>query len=639
MNRAEKRRQQKLAKKAGRGHFDVQQALHMATQHHAQGQLAQAEKAYKGILKKAPQQCDALHLLGVIAHQKGDDNGAVDLIRKALAINPGFAEAHNNLGDALQSLGNYDEAVSAYERALEIRPDFPEAHNNLGTVFHDLGKFEEAIASIKKATGVDPSYIEAFCNLGNVYRDCGRLDDAIHNYQKAISIHPDFAEAHFNLSLIHKQQGKFSEAGECLRKAVKLQPNSSKFLNDFAAVQAELGELEDAIALYGRALEINPNFAEAHNNMANVFKELGEFDKAEANYNKAIAIDPDYAEPYRHKAHMKKYTDYGEDIQELETAYAKPGISNTSKMHLAFALGKVFEDIGQYEKAFDFYSEGNALNRQSFNFSSDDHGNFFKAIKDTFDGPLFDRRDITGCKDETPVFILGMPRSGTTLVEQILASHPEVYGAGELETLGLMISSYGAKKGEPNYPDCVEHFSAADFKQFGEEYVETLKKISPKSRFIINKLPDNYLYLGLIKLALPNAKIIHCTRSPEDTCLSIFRMFFPAAGHYYAYDQVELGRHYNFYHDLMAHWEAATPNFIHEACYEKMVGETEAQTRLLLDFCDLEWDDACLEFHKSKRPVKTASSEQVRKPVYKTSIQGWKKYEKQLAPMLGELNL
>jgi tetratricopeptide (TPR) repeat protein len=576
MNRAERRRQQKKAKKeAGKGKLGkttipvsaqqtqiLQQSINLALQHHAAGRLSEAESIYQQILQTNPNQPEALHLLGLVAHQGGKNEIAVDLINKAIAIKPDIADAHCNLGLALQALGKMDEAVACYDKVLAIRPDYAEAHSNLGLVFQKSGKIEKAVAC----------------------------------YDKAIAINPDIAETHSNL-------------GNALKN---------------------LGQLDEAVASHNEALAIKPDYAEGHSNLGNALKDLGKFDEAVASYNKAIAIKPDYAEAYRHLSYVKKYSEYDEDVRAMENIYAKSDISDDQRMNLAFGLGKAFEDLKQYEKAFNYYAAGNVIKRGTYSYSIEDDARYLEKQKSVFSPSFFNTHKQGGCQDKTPIFIVGMPRSGTTLVEQVLASHPDVHGAGELPTLGGIISKLF---GDRQYPDGVENLTDADSTRLGTEYIREIRKHSRQARFITDKMPHNRHFLGVIKLALPNAKIIHCTRNPADNGLSIFKSFFPVSRHYYAYDLREIGEYYNLYSDLMEHWHSVIPGFIYDIKYEDMVANQIEQTRALLEFCGLEWNDDCIEFHKTDRPVATASATQVRRPIYKSSVQSWKRYEKQLAPM------
>jgi len=695
MNRTEKHRQMNQ---------DIQNALGIAIQHHTAGQLAEAENLYQQILRVDQNHPIALHLLGVIAHQVGDNDAAVNLITKALGINPDYAEAHNNLGLTFKELGQPEKAVACFQKALALNPRYAEAHGNLGAALADMGKFDEAvtsyrnalaitphavevlynlgaaladlgrledaIASYHQALALKPDYAEALCNLGVAQKDLGRLDEAVSSYQKALSIAPGSAEVHYNLGNAYKDTNQPDNAVASYQNALAIRPDDVDVHCNLGLALQDLGRLDEAATHFQQAIAINPEFAEAHNNLGITFRDLGRLDEAMASYQKALAIQPDYAEAHsnlsvalrdqgkveeavascreaiaidpdcavahRHLAGLKKHSDYDDDMRAMEQTYAKPTLTDEQRMDLAFGLGKAFEDVRQYEKAFDFFATANALRRKTYSYSSDEDEKLIKSIEAVFGPSLFSRHQDVGCTDETPIFILGMPRSGTSLVEQVLASHPQVYGAGELATLSQTISSHFTQENGLAFPGSVAHVQGADFEPAGAAYIQAIRKHSVEARFISNKMPGNFLYIGMIKLMLPNAKVIHCRRDPADTCWSIFKNYFPAL-HKYTHDLGELAAYYKNYSQLMAHWHRVLPGFIYDVQYEDMVADQLGQTTNLLNFCDLDWDDACLDYHKSERPVRTASSEQVRRPIYKDSIQLWKRYEQQLAPLLEKL--
>ncbi len=716
MNRAERRRQRKKAggkvkiSKPGRAAnrspeqqaLSIQQALDLALRHHTAGRLPQAETIYQQILQAGPNQPAALHLLGVIAHQRGKNDIAVDLITRALAIKPDYAEAHNNLGLALQDLGNLDEAAASFHKGLAVKPDYAEAHNNLGNVLQTLGKLDEAAASYHQALAIKPDYAEphynlgntlralgkldeaaasyhnalaikpdyakAHTNLGDAFRALGKLDEAATSYHNALAIKPDLAEAHSNLGLVLKALGKPDEAVASFREALAIKPDYAEAHSNLGDALKALGKLDEAVASYHRALAIKPDYAEAHNNLGNalkalgkpdeaaasyhdalavkpdlaeahsnlglVLKALGRLDEAAASYRKALALKPDFTEAHLHLAVVSKFSEYDNDVKAMEDTYAMPGLSDEQRMYLAFGLGKSFEDLQQHEKAFGFFATANALKRKTCDFSIAGVEKNTGNLKKLFAENLFAKHHRAGSPDETPIFVLGMPRSGTTLVEQILASHPKVHGAGEISDLDQVVTSYFGKSGGAKFINSVDRASADRFLNAGNEYISRIREHSDTAGFITNKMPSNFWLIGMIGLMLPNAKIIHCRRDSRDICLSIFKNYFSGDGNYYAYDLAELGRYYNLYRDLMKHWHGVLPDFIYDISYEDVVANQERESRALLEHCGLEWDPACLEFHRTDRPVHTASAAQVRRPIYKDSVQLWKRYEKQLAPLL-----
>ncbi len=648
MNRAERRRERKIAEKIarnaklGRGAnrspkqpaHAIQKALDLAVQHHNAGDLRQAESIYQQILQADPNQSVALHLRGVIAHQMGKSGIAVDLITKALAIKPDFTEAHNNLGNALHALGKLDEAAASYRKALAIRPDYAKAHNNLGNALKALEKLDEAVASYHQALAIAPDYAEAHNNLGNALKALGKLDEAVASYQKALAIEPDYTKVHNNLGNALKALGKLDEAVASYHKALAIEPDFAEAHSNIGNALKALGKLDEAVASYHKALALKPDFAEPHYNLGNALQALGKLDEATASYHQALALKPDFTEAHLHLAVVSQFSEYDNDIKAMEDTYAMPGLGDEQRMYLAFGLGKSFEDLQQHEKAFGFFVTGNAIRRRTYDYSIESVEKNAEILKNLFTKNLFAGLQRAGSPDETPIFILGMPRSGTTLVEQILASHPKVHGTGEIADLDDVVTSYFGKSGGATLADSVNQASIDRFLSAGSEYISRIRKRSGTARFITNKMPANFWIIGLIRLMLPNARVIHCRRDSRDTCLSIFKNYFAGDGNRYAYDLGELGRYYNLYLDSMNHWHGVLPDFIYDIRYEDVVANQERESRALLEHCGLEWDPACLDFHRTDRPVHTVSSAQVRRPIYKDSVQSWKRYEKQLAPLL-----
>jgi len=640
MNRAEKRRQQKLAEKAAKkggglavsqGHAQV---LNHAVDHHQAGRLRDADRLYRQVLKSDPAQPVALNLSGVIAHQSGNNELAVDLIGKALVAQPDYDEAHNNLGLALQELGRNEEAAASFMKAVSFKPDYLNALYNLANVLRDLGRLNEAVTCLERVLVLKPDFLEAHKNLGNILIDLGKFEEAIVCFKNAVSRNADFAEAHYGLGVAFEKKGALEEAVERYQQALILRPDYADARNNLGTVYKELGNLDGAVDCYRAALLVKPDYARAHNNLGLVLEELGQLKEAADSFRSAITHDPDKGEPHRNLANVTKFSDYDADIQSMEDLYAHPDLSDEQRMHLAFGLGKAFEDLKEYEKAFEFLLTGNTLKRSTFEFSIRKLESEFKGLKTTFTKSLFKKFQKAGFSDEAPIFILGMPRSGTTLVEQILASHPSVYGAGELEILSNLIKKEFGSIFAPEFAGDLKQGDAERFSEAGGQYIAEIRKLSANVPFITDKMPQNFQYIGLIKLILPQARVIHCCRDPRDNCLSILKNYFTADGHYYAYDLSELGQYYTLYRDLMAHWHHVLPGYLFDIQYEALVRDQEMMTRKLLEFCELEWDDACLSFHKTKRSVQTASSAQVRRPIYKSSVKLWERYKLQLEPLL-----
>jgi tetratricopeptide (TPR) repeat protein len=644
MNRAERRRQQK---KEGKGAasatapqpagLSLEQTLSLALQHHAAGRLPNAERTYHQILQADPDHPVALQYLGVIAHQVGKHDIAVDLLTKALAVAPDYADAHNNLGNAFKALGRQDEAIASFHKAISAEPGFAEAHFNLGNEWKELGRLDDAVVSLQQALANKPNYADAYYNLGIVFKEMGRLDDAVASYQQAVSINPELVMAHNNLGNLLHALGRMDEAVSCYQAVLAIDPDVVETHYNIGNAFKDLGRLDEAITHFQKALAGNPHHGDAWNNLGNARQALGRLDEAVDSFRRAVAAKPELAEAHRQLANIRKFSESDNDVTAMENALGRAGGSDEQRMHLAFGLGKAHDDLGQFDKAFEYFSSANALKRATFDFSNDNVEAHFNNLKSLFTKDLFDQFHGAGSSDDTPVFILGMPRSGTSLFEQILAGHPQIHGAGELYDLQRVINGNFGPIGDAAFADNITQADIGRFSNSGDEYARAIRSGAIGERFITDKMPNNFQLIGMIKLMLPNAKIIHCRRDPLDTCLSIFKTLFTANGHFYAYDQSELGRYYGLYLDLMDHWRDVLPGFIFDVQYEDMIADQETQTRTILQYCGLDWNDSCLDFHKLDRPVYTASAAQVRRPIYKDAVQSSKHYEQWVQPLRNAL--
>ncbi|MFC1845281.1 sulfotransferase, partial [Thermodesulfobacteriota bacterium] len=427
-------------------------------------------------------------------------------------------------------------------------------------------------------------------------------------------------------------QGKLQEAIASFRQAISLSLDSAELYNNLGNALRDFGEMDEAVTCFDKAIALKPDFVEAHNCLGIVFRETGKMDDAIACFRKALALKPDYAVAFRNLSLMVQYTEVDDDVLAMENLYKKRDLPDVYRIDLGFALGKVYGNVKDYDKSFHFILGANQLKRKTYEYSIQEDRDLFARIKETFSPDFFASHHGPGFLDRTPIFILGMPRSGTTLVEQILASHPLVFGAGELAILRNMINDMCTGKEVAEFPECMKDLGLDVIKRMGKNYIKKIRKYSNEAEYITDKLPYNFLYVGLIKTILPAAKIIHCKRNPMDTCFSIYKNDFSGT-HKYAFDLVELGQYYNLYSDLMAHWEKVLPGFMYTLRYEELIADQQNQTKSLLDFCNLHWDEACLTFHKTERTVSTASLAQVRQPIYKDSVELWKRYEKQLNPL------
>ena len=604
------------------------------------GRLEEAIKSYDKAIQLKPDFADAYNNRGNVLKKLGRLEEAITSYDKVVQLKPDFTDAYNNRGKVLKDLGRPEDAIKSYAKAIQLRPDFAEAYDNRGLALQDLGRLEEAIKSYAKAIQLKPDYAVAYNNRGNALQGLGQLEDAIKSYAKAVQLKPDYAVAYNNRGNALQGLGQLEEAIKSYDQAIQLKFDFAEAYYNRGIMLKDLGRPEEAIKSYAKAIQFKPDLAEAYNNLGIVFHQSGRLDKAVENYRKALQANSDLAEVYPQLSSIKKYTEFDADIQAMKKILTSKESDDWQKIIIGFALGKAFEDLKQHENFFQCIKNANHLHRSSYSYSISNSTAFFNRIKKIFSKEFFTVQDDSGQESSEKsavraIFILGMPRSGTTLVEQILASHPYVFGAGELSTLSEVVKNLGRLKKIGKYPQCIPGLDQDDFKRLGSAYLNKLAAYRSKDEsYITDKIPQNFLYIGLIKKILPRAKVIHCKRDPMDTCFSIFKTFFSTKNsHPYAYEMTELGRYYNLYADLMKHWHKLLPDFVYDIEYENLVMDQEEQTRKLLAYCGLPWDDACLAFHKTKRRVATASSVQVRQPMYTDSVERWKQHAKQLEPL------
>jgi len=457
--------------------------------------------------------------------------------------------------------------------------------------------------------------------------------------RRALAIEPRNDKALLHLATVLLDAHKNDEAAATIERAFALNPNSHDVLNVMGRIAFERDKLEEALAYHRRALELKPDLADALNNMGNVLKELGRFDEAREAYLKSLAIDPKSTGTYVNLADSKKFAVGDPHLAAME-AIEQGGepLSDTDRLQLDFALAKAYADIKDYKRSFAHLARANAAKRAQIAYDETDVLGLFDRIESVFTPALIAQKSAVGDPTRLPIFVIGMPRSGTTLVEQILASHPEVHGAGELRTLNEVLSDVrGPDGGVVPYPDYVRALDARALRQIAARYLEGLRKNAPEAKHITDKMPSNYYFAGLIHLAMPNAIIIHTIRDPVDTCISCFSKLF-AAEQNHTYDLAELGRYHRRYRQLMAHWRRVLPKGrILDVRYEDVVADLEGQARRIIAHCGLPWSEACLSFHETERPVRTASASQVRQPIYRTAVGRWRVYEEFLGPLLEAL--
>jgi tetratricopeptide (TPR) repeat protein len=578
------------------------------------------------------------HLANVLS-STGDVADAVVHYENVLAIDSGNAEVHHNLGLALQRLGQFESASSHHQAALAISPKSAPIRVSLGDTCRHLGRHDDAIVHYAQALAINPGLADAHYNLANLYAELDSLDAAIVHYERSISLPPTSAEAHNNLANVLQKRGRHQEAIEHYKSAIRLKPtyvSAQRSLGD--ALQSQ-NQIDGAIVCYRAALAIEPGDATLLNRLASVLLIAGRLDEASRAYDTAIDIAPDNIGIQHNYAAVKPFTNGDRRLAPLEELHAREDqLSDDQRIVLNFTLGKAYADLKDADLSFRHLDAGNRLKRRHVNYDERAALSLMHRIRDAFTKDLLRGNSNVGHDSKAPIFVLGMPRSGTSLVEQILASHPRVFGAGEVDHFARATSDV-LRRQAGVYPDAVAKMSDDDFRGLGQTYVERLSRDGTAKDRIVDKLPANFLFVGLICLALPRARIIHVKRNAVDTCVSCYSLLF-AEDQPFAYDLGEIGRYYRAYESLMDHWRAVLPpGRMLEVEYEELVKDIEGQARRLVAHCGVDWDKRCLAFHETKRPVHTASLVQVRKSIYASSVGRSRFYGPKLRPLMDALGI
>ena len=656
--------------------FTVDQALQKGIKAHRAGKLQEADRFYTAILKANPKHPDANHNMGILAVGLGKVQEALPFFKAALNANPSIVQFWVSYIDALIKLDRLEDAKAVFDQAkskgakgdafdeLEKRfgssgfeniynQDPTKEHlaslfklysqkklqqvyenteiltkrytknstlwNLMGASAAQIGKLDEAVFAFQKAISVEPDFADTYNNLGNVLKDLGKPKEAEEAYNKAITIKPDFAEAYFNKGNVLKDQSRLEEAIESYKDALSSKPDYSKAYNNMGNALKGQGKLEEAIKAYKDAISINPNNAEAFKNMGVALKDQGNLKETLKAYSKALSLKPDYAEAHRNLSTIKKYTLDDKQFLQVEELYKREDLSDDERCKLSFALAKMYEDIGRLDQSFSYLSEGNALRKKLLSYSINQDIELFTKLKKTQPYFLKNSKQIKESSIEpTPIFIVGMPRSGTTLIEQIISSHSEVVGAGELK----YVLQFGK-----NLAVDPTSINTAAISEFRHKYLSELSKVSNEKHFVTDKMPQNFLFIPLICASFPEAKIVHVQRNAAAICWSNYRQYFTTEGLGYCYDLTDVVSYYTLYSDLMEFWQSKYSDRIYNLNYEKLTTDQENETRKLIDLLGLDWEEACLSPHKNKRIIRTASQQQVRQKVYKGSSEAWRKYE------------
>jgi len=615
--------------------------MQAALQNQQLGRFSEAMAVYRQVLVVRPGLPDALHFLGLALHQSGQSAEGIKLMRQSIMSSPANAIFHNNFGFVLKAAGRLPESEVEHREAVRLQPGFVDAWYNLGVVLQDQGKLQEAAEAYQRAIALRARLPKALANLGGVLKDLGRLNESIQACRAALAIKPDLVEAVAILVTTLLELERYDEAERQLDESLALAPANPRLLCLKAGILADLSRLDEATATYDLVLERDRGQAAAYTGLATIAQNVGDHPRASAYFQQALAARPGYGPAVYGLAHSRKFSQAdGELIREIRRGLEMQPISAGDELSLHFALGKIYDDMAKYEQAFAHFQSANAIKHARMTFDRDAHRAYIDALIEVFDTKFFAQRGAAwGHESERPVFVVGMPRSGTTLVEQIVSSHPRVAAGGEMRHMTAVIGSIpSGQSGPVGYPRNLQQLDRGAVLALGQAYLQRLPPGSPEQDRITDKMPANFFHVGLISILFPRARIIHCCRDPMDLCLSIYFQNFDSY-HPYAYDLDDIGYYYREYERLMAHWHEVLGARLCRLDYAGLVNMPDAESRRLIEYCGLEWDDRCLRSHENERLVNTASQWQVRQPIYKGSLQRWKNYEAYLSPLKQALGL
>jgi len=631
------------------------------------GDAELAEKICRQSLNEFPRDANLLCLLGAALIKQNRPRDAEHTLSRAVNIHSTFSRAHEGLAEALIMQGKLPEALKSLERAEELEPGSASIRMKKARVLTGMGKDNQAtkefeasfkltphredlvrglglqrMGNIQEAEQVyrdvllrDPDNVDALRLLAGVAMRAKQWGDAQTLLDRALEIAPDFFQGWMDLGLAKQEQDDIDGAVAAYKRAIRLEPNKPSGYGAVATACALAGEHDDALEYFEKALEQEPKNASALAGVGHVLKTVGRQDEAVATYRKCIEHNPGHGETWWSLANLKTFQFTDDEVDAMLEQVESGRLADEPLANFEFALGKAFEDRKDYDRAFEFYDRGNSNRRQRERYdpvqTADSHDEFISIFNKEF----LAAHEGDGDDSNAPIFIVGLPRSGSTLIEQILASHPEVEGTHELPDLGRVARSIGlARTDRKAYPRAVVELGADEPAQLGADYLDRTRRHRPEClAHFTDKLPNNYVHVGFLHLILPNAKIINAKRHPLDSCLGSFKQLF-ARGQPFTYDQFELGEFYLEYQRLMEHWHKVLPGKVLDVQYENVVEDLETQVRRILEYCGLPWDDACLRFWETDRAVKTASSEQVRKPIYSSAKHRWRNYEQHLGPLI-----
>ncbi len=639
-------------------------SLESALQALQTGQPSRAEATCRAWLEHSPGCVEHLRLLGNALLKQGRHAEAEQTLRLALGLQPDIPHLHEDLGSVLALQQRFEEAVPCFQRAIQLEPRLPLAHKKLGQALAALGRgqdadaaFEdyfdldsrrgrvalaldhlragrrqEAVDALRDALREDASNVDAMRFLAEVYwREDKKQGDAEALLRRATAVAPTYTAAWLMLGAMLQEADRHGESIDCYLAATRAAPENPMAWAGLGNGYAHVGNVGQSTAAFERSLQLAPNAPNVQLSYGHILKTRGDQQAALRAYRAAIAARPDFGEVYWSMANLKVFRFEPAEIEAMEAQLARGDLSESADIHFRFALAKACEDRGEYDRAWHYYQTGNERQRGRVFHDPVAMELRHEQIAAVFTRELFERHAGSGHDSAAPIFIVGLPRSGSTLVEQILASHSQVEGTAELPVLMRLAYSIGRYRPDQKaYPESVVDLRSKDFKAYGRQYLDESRAMrsTPLPHFT-DKLPNNFSHVGLMHLILPNAKVINARRHPFDSCLGGYKQLF-GKGQNFTYDMADLSAYYRQYHQTMKHWHAVLPGKVLDVHYEDTVTDLETQVRRILDHCGLPFEEACLRFHENPRAVKTASSEQVRRPIYTDALGYWRRFESHL---------
>ena len=591
----------------------TQRLLSRAKKLITKGEINAAKQIYIGIIESHPLNKEA-------------KIGLVEL-NQIKEVKPNKSQLEALVG--FHKTGQFQEALAAINRLIKTYDKDPFLYNIKGSCLCETGDLSASIASFEKAILINPDYAEALYNLGVAYQKLDQPDMAIETYKKAIAIQHAYPTAHHNLGIIYFQKDQMNSAIKSFEWAIAYSPNYSEAIRNLGSALQKINQFVEAKKQFEKVISLDPEYAQAYEDLGILCEIINLPNEALSYFEKALKVNPYLTNSYRNLSKLIKFKAKDPLISQMESLYSKSDLHPLHKINLCFSLAKAYEDLNQKDNFFKFLNEGNALRKKELNYDIVQSNNVHSTIINLFSS---NQTVINKPKKNSkikPIFIVGMPRSGTTLVEQIISNHHKVYGAGELLTLRKVIDPIL----ESYLKDNKYKISKKDLSLAREQYIDSLSNLNVSEKIITDKMPVNFRLIGFILSAIPEAKIIHIKRDARAICWSNYKHYF-SAGNGFSFDQDDLVKFYTLYSEMMEFWHKLFPKKIYDISYEELTKNQKNETHKLLNYCELDWDDNCLNFHKNTRGVVTASSSQVRQKMYQGSSEAWKKYESNLKPII-----